>query len=323
MSIRSFARLTALALALTAGLATTGAAAQSTKPNAEVFFPSMDGVTQIRGYIWRPTTGAGPFPAVVMMHGCAGAFSKTSGGQPLSATTIEANRTNYINSQFRDWGVWLRDRGYVAILVDSFGPRGETLGVCDIPWEDRTGTALDEVRRRPLDAFGGLKYLRDNAATLKVDTSRVGLVGWSNGASAILSTIAETGPGVWHANGVAAVPGLRDGFKVAAVYYPGCGLAGQYTGTYRPTVPLQMFVGMRDTTTPPAPCFTLQATAAQLAAAANEPTGFDLKAYADAGHSFDQTSNSGWSAAQTALNNAARDDARILVEALFGQALTP
>ena len=48
----------------------------------------------------RPA-GPGPFPAVVQLHGCAG---------------LEAQ-------SFR-WARWLAERGYVALVVDSFGPRG-------------------------------------------------------------------------------------------------------------------------------------------------------------------------------------------------------
>src|SRR5262249_25858846 len=44
--------------------------------------------------------GAGPFPAVVLMHGCAG-----------------------ISESNHEWSRWFRDKGYVALLVDSWAPR--------------------------------------------------------------------------------------------------------------------------------------------------------------------------------------------------------
>src|SRR5262245_2394689 len=47
----------------------------------------------------RPA-GDGPFPAVVQLHGCAG-----------------------LESQSYRWARWFADRGYVALVVDSFGPR--------------------------------------------------------------------------------------------------------------------------------------------------------------------------------------------------------
>src|SRR5262245_29236345 len=55
---------------------------------------------RIVGWLVRPH-GDGPFPAVVQFHGCAG---------------VEAE-------SFR-WARWLADRGYVSLVVDSFGPRG-------------------------------------------------------------------------------------------------------------------------------------------------------------------------------------------------------
>jgi poly(3-hydroxybutyrate) depolymerase len=53
----------------------------------------------LRGLLFRPK-GEGPFPAVVLLHGCRGI-------QPYQ----------------RDWAGKLAEWGYVALLVDSFGPR--------------------------------------------------------------------------------------------------------------------------------------------------------------------------------------------------------
>src|SRR5207249_1906094 len=44
--------------------------------------------------------GPGPFPAVVLMHGCHG-----------------------VSESNHEWSRWFRDQGYVALLVDSWGPR--------------------------------------------------------------------------------------------------------------------------------------------------------------------------------------------------------
>ena len=68
--------------------------------------------------------GPGPFPAVVQLHGCAG---------------LEAQ-------SFR-WARWLADRGYVALVVDSFG-RAAREGDC------RTGPDEPPVTARFDDAFG-------------------------------------------------------------------------------------------------------------------------------------------------------------------------
>ena len=52
------------------------------------------------GYMARPT-GPGPFPAVVLLHGCGG-----------------------FHSSMISWADRLSRLGYAALAVDSFGPRG-------------------------------------------------------------------------------------------------------------------------------------------------------------------------------------------------------
>src|SRR5712664_2551226 len=59
-----------------------------------------------RAELFAPA-GAGPFPAVVVLHGCSGVVRHD-----------------------RIWGQQLTAWGYVAIVVDSFRPRGVTT-VCN------------------------------------------------------------------------------------------------------------------------------------------------------------------------------------------------
>src|SRR5262249_5149681 len=59
-----------------------------------------------RAEIYRPE-GPGPFPAMVVLHGCSGV-------------------TNHAHT----WGAQLSVWGYVAIVVDSLGPRGKT-NICN------------------------------------------------------------------------------------------------------------------------------------------------------------------------------------------------
>src|SRR3972149_5417972 len=54
----------------------------------------------------RRPPGQGPFPALVLLHGCSG-----------------------ITSVQRDWAERLSEWGYVTLIVDSFGPR-EVRNVC-------------------------------------------------------------------------------------------------------------------------------------------------------------------------------------------------
>ena len=78
-----------------------------------IHFPSLEdnGVgqpgTMLDGYLFRPD-GAGPFPAIVALHGCSGMF---------------ARGTNWIAAVFRGWAAELNRLGYVFLLVDRLGPR--------------------------------------------------------------------------------------------------------------------------------------------------------------------------------------------------------
>jgi dienelactone hydrolase len=91
--------------------------------------------------------GAGPFPAVVLVHGC------------------EGNR--HVEGA---WGPFLRGAGYATFNVDSLGARGLE-EVCTQPG------ALAPVQR-VADVYGALRYL---AAHPKVDAERVALMGFSHG----------------------------------------------------------------------------------------------------------------------------------------------
>ena len=109
-----------------------------------VHFPSLEDngagqpATVLDGYLFRPA-GEGRHSAIVGLHGCSGMFGRTNG---------------LIAPIYRQWAEELTRRGYVFLLVDSFGPRhhGE---MCSIG-----GFDLDLYRKRPKDAYGALWYLQ-------------------------------------------------------------------------------------------------------------------------------------------------------------------
>ena len=100
--------------------------------------------------------GTGPFPAVVLAHGCNGNAS------------IE-----------RGWGATLRGWGYATFVLDSFRGRG-ILEVCT-----NAGTLLP-LQRVP-DAYGALRLL---AADPRIDARRIALMGFSHGGA--LAMLAST-----------------------------------------------------------------------------------------------------------------------------------
>src|SRR5688572_21658060 len=101
---------------------------------------------EITGWLYRPA-GAGPFPALVLAHSCAGVSEHTN-----------------------VWGRLLASWGYATLAPDSFGPRGEK-NVCG-----RGRTVSGQMR--VADVAGALDYL--NAQPF-VQRDTIGLIGHSHG----------------------------------------------------------------------------------------------------------------------------------------------
>jgi dienelactone hydrolase len=113
--------------------------------------------------------GAGPFPAIVIMHDCSG-LNPGSSGAP------------------RRWAKLLVERGYVVAMPDSFSNRGYPTGVCT----DASRGRIDvSPRRRVEDA-------RDTAAFLRhqpyVDGKRIGVMGGSHGGTTTVLSLAAPEP---------------------------------------------------------------------------------------------------------------------------------
>jgi dienelactone hydrolase len=136
---------------------------------------------RIQGYLARPA-GAGPFPAVVGLHGCAGMHDTTK--QKLAEQLV----------------AW----GYVLLLVDSYATRG-------IEQACTSRQLATFLKRRP-DAYGALAFL---AHQIFVDSQRVAVVGFSAGAWVTLAVAEPNSVELFD------VPGyLR--FRAAVAFYPPC-----------------------------------------------------------------------------------------------------
>lgn len=131
--------------------------------------------------------GAGPFPAVVIMHDCSGLGPRSSGAPDRWA------------SQLLDWG-------YVVLIPDSFSTRGWPDGVCTEP--PRKGRLAVRPQRRAADARAALAHLR---SLPYVQRERIGLMGGSHGGATTLATLATPG----------------SGFVAAVALYPRCALFPQ------------------------------------------------------------------------------------------------
>jgi carboxymethylenebutenolidase len=271
----------------------TDTLAQSALP-ARVTFSSMDGHTTLVGYVFTPAGKAGRVPAVVMMHGRSGPYSTAANGRYDAST---------LSQRHQMWGRFWAAQGYVAILVDGFGPRGYPQGFPRFSYDQRPDE-LNEVTVRPLDAYGALVYLRTRP---DVQPDRVGLQGWSNGGSAALATMATV---------AADTPGavMRSpvtGFRGALVFYPACGLKGMFTeGGYRPYAPVRVAMGDADEEVAPKRC------AALVDKSRADGGDIEIKLYPGASHDFDDP---GRARQSNDANVAAKADAMEQAQSFFAK----
>ena len=167
----------------------------------------------IQGYLAKPE-GAGPFPALIGLHGCAGMPDTTK---------------RKLVDELIGWG-------YVVLLVDSFATQGMehacTGGFSDIRFSDIAGM-------RGSDAYGALAFL---ARQTFVDPQRVAAVGFSQGGWVTL-LVAE-------ANSFKLfVRPSNLGFRAVVAFYPLCkAVVG------RLVIPTLILIGALDDWTPAADC---------------------------------------------------------------------
>ena len=254
------------ALMLFAAGLESASAGQDNQPE-RVTFLSNDGRTTLVGYVYKPHTVAkAGFPAVVMMHGRAGAYSSRANGIYDAST---------LSMRHKAWGREWADAGYIAILVDGFGPRGYPQGFPKGSYDSRP-EELSEVTVRPLDAYGALAFLR---LRRDVDPDRIGIQGWSNGGSAAISSMSvELG-------GSASSP--SKGFRAGLVFYPACGLKGQFdVKPFIPYAPTLVFHGTADEEV----SFSRCASLVEKGRAAGAEV--QIKIYSGATHSFDSPTRS-------------------------------
>jgi dienelactone hydrolase len=265
-----------------------------------VKIPSRDGKSELTGYLFKPAT-PGPHPAVVMLHGRGGPYSTLRRGV-YDATNLTARH--------RMWGEFWAARGFVALHVDSFGPRGYPAGFAKHSYASRPA-AVNEQTVRPLDAYGALDYLRTRADVVK---DRIGLHGWSNGAMTLLAAMGVNAPRVAPDKAALvrlAAPTPHSEFRAAIAQYPGCRVQRDQ-GDYTPYAPLLLLTAADDDEVSPQVCETL---AEQLK---SRGAAVEFLMYAGAQHSYDDP---GKTKQSHAPNRAALEDSLRRAEAFFRKQL--
>ena len=269
-----------LAVLLTMNLTATAAEIKT------VHFQSEDRHTRLVGYLFEPH-GPGPHAAIVMLHGRAGPYSSLANGV-YDATTL--------SKRHQEWGNFWAERGYYALLVDSFGPRGYPKGFPAGSYKDRPAE-LSEQTVRPLDAYAALRYLR---ALPGVVPDGIGVQGWSNGAMTVLATMGDQAP-----------RRIDPGFRAALAEYPGCGMDA-IKGEYHSYAPILMLLASHDEEVNPEICEQF----AQRAKTAG--SSLEVHVYPGAGHNYDDP---GKTKQSVPANHEAAEDTFRRAEAYFARHL--
>jgi dienelactone hydrolase len=165
-----------IGLCIEPGLAATG--------SEQVEF--TEGDLTLKAEIYRPE-GAGPFPAVVGLHGCEGLYEHSGS----------------VAARYRQWGQHLAKSGFVVLFPDSYGSRG--LGSqCTV-----RSRAVRPDRERVADANAARHWL---ASQSFVKPDRISLIGWSNGGISAL----------WAVRPHRILASDDNDFRTAVALYPGC-----------------------------------------------------------------------------------------------------
>lgn len=203
-------RLTALFLTLSMSAAH---AAPAPAP-AQVEIPLSSGV--LHAQLFKPE-GAGPFPTVIALHGCGGLGSHSDSVQP----------------RYRDWAERLLRAGNAVLLPDSYGSRelGPQCRVKDIHVKAR--------RERVTDIAASRAWLMKQTWVAR---NRVSLIGWANGASALL----------WAVRPQSVARDAGPDFRAAIAFYPDCRISAGLGWSTR--VPTLVLIGANDDVSSPPAC---------------------------------------------------------------------
>jgi len=242
-----------------------------------VYFDSLDQKTRIVGYLFKPA-GSGPYPAIVLLHGRAGPYSINDNADCALVAKAVSSPCNAgtLSKRHAMWGQYWADHGFLALLPDSFGPRGKAHGFGRFSHDDIEREDVNELTVRPLDAEGALAYLRGRGDVL---SDRIFLQGWSNGASTALNVMIRQRSGQGSHEG--SREGQWPGFRAALAFYPGCGPAALLKPVIPGKTPIAMFLAEDDEEVSPARCLEV-ADRSRAAGAA-----VDVTLYPGATHDFD------------------------------------
>ncbi|MBR0708774.1 dienelactone hydrolase family protein [Bradyrhizobium liaoningense] len=180
----------------------------------QVEIPLASGV--LHAQLYKPE-GEGPFPTVIALHGCGGL-----GGH-----------SDPVLPRYRDWAERLLKAGNAVLMPDSYGSR-------ELGPQCRVKESHVKARReRVADIAASRAWLMNQAWVAR---DRISLMGWANGASALLwavrpqSTARDQGPD----------------FRAAIAFYPDCRISAGLGWSAR--VPTLVLIGADDDVSSPPAC---------------------------------------------------------------------
>jgi dienelactone hydrolase len=180
----------------------------------QVDIPLDKGV--LHAQLYKPD-GNGPFPAVVALHGCGGL----------------AGRSEPVAPRYRDWAEQLLKEGKAVLLPDSYGSR-------DLGPQCRVKERHVRARReRVADIMASRQWLLQQPWAAH---DRISLLGWANGASALL----------WAVRPQLPARNVEPDFRSAIAFYPDCRISAGLGWSAR--VPTLLLIGARDDVSSPPAC---------------------------------------------------------------------
>lgn len=170
----------------------------------------------LHAQLYKPD-GKGPFPAVIALHGCGGL-----GG-----------RSEPVLPRYREWTEQLLKAGNAVLWPDSYGSRelGPQCRVKEVRAKAR--------RERVADIVVARSWLIKQPW---VEANRISLIGWANGASALLWAVRPQALG--------REPGPD--FRAAIAFYPDCRISAGLGWSTR--VPTLVLIGAKDDVSSPPAC---------------------------------------------------------------------
>jgi dienelactone hydrolase len=207
-------RLLSATLSLTLlGAACAADAGQLPAPH-QVDIPA-NGLT-LHAQLYKPD-GDGPFPTVIALHGCGGL----------------AGHSEPVLPRYRDWSQQLLKTGHAVLLPDSYGSR-------ELGPQCRVNERHVRARReRVADITAARQWLAQQPWAAH---DRISLIGWANGASALL----------WAVRPQLSSRGTQPDFRSAIAFYPDCRISSGLGWSAR--VPTLLLIGAKDDVSSPPAC---------------------------------------------------------------------